>query len=43
MPANVNSDIREYLDMMIGCLREMQIKLYRGGQEAETNETAAEP
>jgi len=29
MPVNVDADIREYLDMMIGCLREIQVKLWR--------------
>ena len=28
MPVNTDPDIREYVDMMIGCLREMQKKLW---------------
>ena len=28
MPVNLDSDIREYVDMMIGCIREMQKKLW---------------
>jgi len=35
MPTNVDSDIREYLDMVIGCLREMQVKLWEIPLEAQ--------
>lgn len=28
MPVNTDPDIREYVDMMIGCLREMQKELW---------------
>jgi len=29
MPVNTDPDIREYVDMMIGCLREMQKELWQ--------------
>jgi len=35
MPTNVDSDIREYLDMMIGCIRETQKKLWQEPLEAQ--------
>ncbi len=35
MPTNVDSDIREYLDMMIGCIREVQVKLWQEPLEAQ--------
>ena len=34
MPVNVDADIRECLDMMIGCLREIQVKLWQEPLEA---------
>ncbi len=35
MPAKVDSEVREYLDMMIGCLREIQGKLWQEPLEAQ--------
>lgn len=35
MPVNVDADIRECLDMMIGCLREIQVKLWQEPLEAQ--------
>lgn len=35
MPVNVDADIRECLDIVIGCLREMQIKLWEVPLDAQ--------
>ncbi len=35
MPATIDGDIREYIDVMIGCLREIQINLWDEPVEAQ--------
>jgi len=35
MTVNVDADIRECLDVMIGCLREIQVKLWQEPLEAQ--------
>ena len=35
MPVNVDNDIREFMDMMIGCIREIQVKLWQEPLEVQ--------